>query len=134
MKRAFQTHASSSTAEAYTVVGYFFDAGGVSLEKSPLGLFTSLLHQILSHNRKLLPGFVAICEKHPMDSKDILQTDLHLLADLFCELVRSEKWTPTFVYLDGLDEGEEKEVRKLLASLSQLLSQCDQQPPKMSIF
>jgi protein SERAC1 len=37
MKQAFQTHASSSTAEAYTVLGYFFDAGAVSLEKSPPG-------------------------------------------------------------------------------------------------
>jgi Ankyrin repeats (3 copies) len=134
MKQAFQTHASSSTAEAYTVAGYFFDAGGVSLEKSPLGLFRSILHQILSHNRKLLPDFVAIFEKHPVGSKDILQTDLHLLVDLFSELVRSENWTPTFVYLDGLDEGEEKEVRKLLPSLSQLISQCDQQQPKLSMF
>jgi hypothetical protein len=81
---------------------------------------------MLSHNQKLPPDFVSICEKHPLDSKDILQTDLHLLADLFSELVRSENWTPTFVYFDGLDQGEEKEVRKMLASLSQLLSQCDQ--------
>ena len=61
MKRALQHTEKRAHPRETVTLGFFFNARGSLLERSPVGLFRSLLHQLLWHVRSLfsilLPTF-----------------------------------------------------------------------------
>jgi hypothetical protein len=54
MKEAYRRAGQQPQAVSPIIAAFFFNARGSSLEKSPLGLFRSVLHHILQRDRQIL--------------------------------------------------------------------------------
>ena len=113
----------------YTVAAYFFNARGDDiLEKSPLGMFRSILYQLLDENRHLLdivlPSYTDKLKKHGEN----IRWTAGELKDLLRSIVQSpcvaSSWSPrlspTLLFIDALDECEEREVRGVVGFLEEL--------------
>ncbi|KAI1076574.1 hypothetical protein F5B20DRAFT_594035 [Whalleya microplaca] len=95
---------------------FFFNARGESLEKSTMGLYRSLLLQILESN----PDLQAICALD-RESRFVLNGNppLETLKGLFERVVINHKGTLE-IFIDALDECDEDEIRKMLSFFTQL--------------
>ncbi|KAI8713771.1 hypothetical protein NCS52_01222600 [Fusarium sp. LHS14.1] len=108
MKQAFRHAKSSLSGSDYCVAGVFISAKGEALEHSTLGVFRSLLHQLLPH--------------YPAQLQDAVETWIELNEEArlsgFAEVMWGEPelrsllssiigYTPgkrTIIFIDGLDE------------------------------
>ncbi|PPJ56177.1 hypothetical protein CBER1_09081 [Cercospora berteroae] len=110
------------------VISFFFHRRGHELQKTPLGLFRSLLHQILRRDQDILShlvnntSFEARCraEGEPGKGKrwDWTVPDLQTL--FFDCVIRATKASTLRLYIDALDESGEKVARMLMEYLEQL--------------
>jgi ankyrin repeat protein len=102
------------------VAGFFFNAGGHSLERSLVGLFRSLLHQVLCKVRPFLPLFLPLFHQklaiHGMD----WEWHLAELQEFFLSHIARAKACRTILFVDALDECGESEVRRFVAFAEQL--------------
>ncbi|KAF2823744.1 hypothetical protein CC86DRAFT_354984 [Ophiobolus disseminans] len=110
-------HTSKGKGDS-VVIAFFFNARGVLLERSTLGMYRSLLAQLLERRPylqkalRLLPFPATLLnESYPWS--------IGTLQDLFRKAILSVK-TPVVCFIDALDECEEKEVRDMLSFLTQL--------------
>lgn len=112
------------------VISYFFNARAPTvLEKSSLGLYRSLTHQIISQIEagadnelaQLIQGIFMQCFKNKeQDGKveDWTERELqHFLLSTLSEPRITAKWT---LIIDALDEGHEDDVRRLVKFLERL--------------
>ncbi|PTB69295.1 hypothetical protein BBK36DRAFT_1110520, partial [Trichoderma citrinoviride] len=116
MKEAFRRAALGQVESDYTTAAYFFNANGDELEHSTLGLFRSLLYQILSRDEQSLQRFRTFADDtwefgrrdgpHRTSWRD---DDLQYF---FQSLVDSET-KKTFIFIDALDECDECSIRSL---------------------
>ncbi|CEF78682.1 unnamed protein product [Fusarium graminearum] len=93
---------------------FFFNARGDALEQSTVGMYQSLLHQLFSQIPRLKYVFDDFAQ-FDLPETDIyeswaLQTLESLLMHAISELGSHKLW----VFVDALDEGNEKEVRKMI--------------------
>ncbi|CAG1970801.1 unnamed protein product [Fusarium graminearum] len=93
---------------------FFFNARGDALEQSTVGMYQSLLHQLFSQIPRLKCVFDDFTQ-FDLPETDIyeswaLQTLESLLMHAISELGSHKLW----VFVDALDEGNEKEVRKMI--------------------
>ncbi|KAF5725137.1 Pfs NACHT ankyrin domain-containing protein [Fusarium mundagurra] len=102
-------------------VSFFFNARGGFLEKSVLGMYRSLLLQ-------LLEGFPDL--QRILDDPDLISRNqvtcppLNVLKDLFRSAVSSlEKRTFT-CFVDALDECDEQQVKDMVEFFEELAEQC----------
>jgi ankyrin repeat protein len=108
------------------VVSFFFDGRGADIHKSPLGMFRSLLNQILPHfpNKliELTSTFHSRCQtKGKVGEKwnwNVGELE-EFLASTLCE-VSSVK--PILVYLDALDEAGEGIAVRLVGFFKRVVS------------
>jgi predicted ATPase len=63
MKEAYRRAGQQLPAVSPIIAAFFFNARGSRLEKSPLGLFRSVLHQILQQDRQLLTEMLQIFQE-----------------------------------------------------------------------
>lgn len=111
-------------------VSYFFNARSPSaLEKSPLGLYRALIHQILRARPTLLSTFVetfwskvTISKEYDKDGREIIRPSVEpwTVVELrnFLHLAISEGLLPAVnIFIDALDEGNDDEVRELVEAL-----------------
>ena len=103
---------ASSFGEKDLVLSFFFHGRGNELQRTPLGLFRSLLHQILSHVPDALLNLVANFRNwHDNIRKDGQEYEWHLseLQRFFkSSLPKVLKSRPIWLFVDALDEcGEE---------------------------
>jgi hypothetical protein len=100
------------------VIAFFFNARGATLEKSTLGMYRSLLVQLLerhSYRRKVLAQLpFPVAELHQN-----YQWNIGILQELLKEAILSIK-SPILCFIDALDECEEHEVREMISFLSQV--------------
>lgn len=107
--------------EDLTVLHYFFNARATtSQEKSTLGLYRLLTHQLLTKLPQLKLLFAAkFAYKQPGDSDDAWTKEE--LQDFLCDVVMSAEPLAIYVFIDALDEGEqEDEVRQMVNFLVDL--------------
>ena len=107
LKLALET-AERETKESSILASYFFHGRGKPIQKNVLGLFRSLLHQILQQNRDLLSKFTSLYRKKcdtegPCGNKwnwhgSQLQTFFK------SSVVESAKTHQIRIYIDALDE------------------------------
>ncbi|RYC79293.1 hypothetical protein BFJ63_vAg17827 [Fusarium oxysporum f. sp. narcissi] len=102
-------------------ISFFFNARGELLEKSVLGMYRSLLLQ-------LLEGFPDL--QRILDDPDLISHNqvtcpsLNVLKDLFRSVVYSlEKRTLT-CFVDALDECDEQQVKDMVDFFEELAEQC----------
>ncbi|KAI0537254.1 hypothetical protein GGR58DRAFT_353751 [Xylaria digitata] len=103
----------AGTAKLYTASYYFWNQGS-EMQKSGIGLFQSLLYQILKSTPDLI---MSVCE----DRLDHEAWKMEDLINIFKQIAQKTNLNARFCFfIDGLDEydGEEKDIIKLLQELS----------------
>ncbi|RYP57435.1 hypothetical protein DL770_010675 [Monosporascus sp. CRB-9-2] len=118
---------ASNIGDGALVLSFFFHGRGAELQKTPLGLFRSLLHQLLSQVPDALSHLVAIFQErcktmgepdgkwkwHPRELQDSFESSLPKVLER----------RPVWLFVDALDEcGEEDAVRLALGFGSLLKS------------
>jgi ankyrin repeat protein/nucleoside phosphorylase len=95
------------------VVSFFFNARGTELEKSTLGLYRSLLFQILTKFSDLQ----WLLDRHlNVDSYCTLET----LQTLFQNTIGALQHRKLICFIDALDECDEEQVRKMIELFEEL--------------
>ncbi|PIA99837.1 Ankyrin-3 [Cercospora beticola] len=125
---------SNNIGESETLVlSFFFHRRGHELQKTPLGLFRSLLHQILRCDQKIMSLFVKDTrfearyrtegEPGKSDQWDWTTPDLQ---SLFSDCVlRVTKAKPIRLYIDALDESGENVAIVLMDYLKSLQTRAE---------
>ena len=100
------------------VISFFFNARGEDLEKSTLGLYQSLLFQIL----KAIPDLQTILDglRSTVPQGDTYRWEKEDLQNLFAAAIRNLGQRRLTCFIDALDECEEDQIRDLMAFLKQL--------------
>ncbi|GIZ42947.1 hypothetical protein CKM354_000619400 [Cercospora kikuchii] len=126
-EQSLHAQESSSDSRSYLprmlVVSFFFNRRGDTLHQTALGLFRSVLHQILRHDNELLSQFLEDSgfESHHRTKGDSgsgkrwdwTESDLR---ELFRRYVKGVTQTRDLrLYVDALDEGGEQVARQLMA-------------------
>lgn len=89
-----------------TVAGFFFWNSGASMQMSELGMFQTLLHQAIEHNKHLIPKlFPRRWSQYAIFGKDLRPWSIEELSQAFETLI-SDKSSKFFFFIDGLDEFE----------------------------
>lgn len=104
------------------VVAFFFNARGADLEKSTLGMYRSLLYQILqqfSNFSDLQPLLDRYGRPGQLDVKSILWTADNL-KQLFQKVIEKLSQRRLICFIDALDECDEDEVREMVSFFEDL--------------
>ena len=97
------------------VISFFFNARGNDLEKTTLGMYRSLLFQLLSQATDLQPLLL-----HDIKSTvSFDQGDLDLLVRLFKKALEQLKPRQLLCFVDALDECPENQIREMLETFVQ---------------
>ncbi|KAI9855300.1 MAG: hypothetical protein M1813_009839 [Trichoglossum hirsutum] len=118
----------------FVVASFFFHGRGAPMQRNALGMFRSILHQILTQNRSLLPKFESVfASKREAQGRD-WDWDQRDLQDFFgSEVVGTSNEYPIRIFLDALDECGEEVARELVSYFRRLTSQMPPTRPALSI-
>jgi len=106
------------------IVSYFFNARSPEiLEKSSLGLYRSLLHQILTVRASTHIPFQERFTSKEKDQQveDWSETELQ---NFLLELAGAKELSCINVFIDALDEGNDDDVRRMIGFLEQLTTRA----------
>ena len=103
-------------------LAFFFNGLGIRLEKSLLGLFRSLVHQLLRQNRHLLQGFLALYQRKVDMHGDDWEWYRWELEEYFSNTMKNARTGPIFIIIDALDECEEASARELVTLFEDLIA------------
>lgn len=95
------------------IISFFFNARGEDMEKTTLGLYQSLLVQLL----EVRPGLQSILDRFRNGQP---QWCVEILQEIFEEAVEGLDETSLVCFIDALDECQEQEVRDMIRFLSEL--------------
>ncbi|OHF04435.1 hypothetical protein CORC01_00287 [Colletotrichum orchidophilum] len=112
MKFAF-TRARRRTSSMGTSISFFFNARGEGLEKTTLGMYRSLLHQLFEK----MPDLQVLLDANdvsPLDQQGLVAWDLETTKTLFRSTIRKLGQRQLTCFIDALDECAEGEVREMV--------------------
>ncbi|KAF5701323.1 Pfs NACHT ankyrin domain-containing protein [Fusarium mundagurra] len=102
-------------------ISFFFNARGGLLEKSVLGMYRSLLLQLLQG----FPDLQRILEDTDLVSRNqVACPPLNVLKDLFRSAVSSLEKRSFTCFVDALDECDEQQVKDMVDFFEELAEQC----------
>ena len=101
------------------VISFFFNARGEDLEKSTLGMYRSLLYQILKTFPYLQTVLDCLRPNVPREG-ETYSWEKHDLQDLFTAAIQNLGQRPLMCFIDALDECEEDQIRDLVSFLEHL--------------
>ena len=108
------------TSQRPVLASFFFHARGTELQKTSLGLYRSLLHQILLQVPSIRPDFRQFYQKKDQ-AHETCTWHVHELQRLLTDFImRAGKIVPIFIYIDALDECGPEEERYLTDYLQTL--------------
>ncbi|XP_044721861.1 heterokaryon incompatibility protein (HET) domain-containing protein [Hirsutella rhossiliensis] len=117
LKEAYRRAAQRQGKSDYCTAAFFFNAKGDELEHSPLGLFRSLLFQLLPRYREHLHRFRETwAEKNPVRAEHGSQSCSWRVPELrsFFESMFTQPTTKrAIIFIDALDECSSKNTRSL---------------------
>ena len=96
------------------VASYFFNARGAELERSLVGLFQTIMHQILSQDANMRKLFAQKFVIRVVGQGMTQSWDCQELQDFFYSAIVSATVQRIYIFADALDEGQEDEVRGLI--------------------
>ena len=99
--------AKSSNPTAYLAT-FFFDARGNELEKSPLGMFRTLLRELLEQEPRLMEDFMGLYESKK--ARNDPEWHLEELREWVQEKFIKYGDKPVYIFIDALDECEETDM------------------------
>ncbi|OCL10292.1 Het-eN, partial [Glonium stellatum] len=139
LKYALQTfqRQEHSLPNKLTTLSFFFHGRGAEIQRTPLGLFRSLLHQLLDQFPDPCSDVVRIFkDKYDKIGQPVDKWNWHpqeLQGFLEACLPKALEKCPILIMVDALDEcGEEKAV-SLVERFERLLSQCSSAKNGLSI-
>ena len=101
------------------IISFFFNARGSVLEKSTLGMYRSLLLQLLTAIPPLQDDFVKMFSQKRKRG-DLYEWDIEELQEFLITAARGLEHYRLVCFIDALDECEESEVRELVDFLEDL--------------
>jgi hypothetical protein len=112
----------STTHQDEVTIAFFFNARGEDLQKSALGLYRSLLNQLLDQLLGQIPALSATLFALPSRRRRLKRRDwpIELLKDLFNDIILALGSIKLTCYIDALDECPETSVRDMLDFLEDL--------------
>ena len=117
LKFAF-SNAKKTMVDA-TIISFFFNARGEELEKSTLGMYRSLLLQLLDKLPHLQSTF-DLLGSVASSNIESHQWDIESVKKLFRSAIKEFKQSHLICFIDALDECEEDEVREMVAFLEDI--------------
>jgi hypothetical protein len=125
MKHLFKAHQRKSTWSGSLCLGFFFNARGVEIERTPIGLCRTLLSQLLRQCPRLLCKLIPrYLEKKKTFGEKTSHWQLSELQDFFHEAISSPNLPTIDVFIDALDECNGDEVRRIVKPLNISASQA----------
>ena len=113
-------HDHAEKQQGQTVISYFFNARAPDpLEKSPLGMYRSLTHQLLESFPYLDDRFVELFHGKEKQGKVDDWTIIEL-QNFLTHIAKTLGQRALTVLVDALDEGEENDVRQMIELLGDL--------------
>lgn len=117
MKYALNSY--KKTVKDTIVISFFFNARGEELEKSTLGTYRSLLHQLLEARPDLQDTIASLEIVHSVTSADF-QWSIALLESVLEEAIQGLGRVSITCFIDALDECDEDQVRSMLRFFERL--------------
>ncbi len=111
-------NAQKTRAET-AVISFFFNARGEDLEKSTLGMYRSLLYQLLEKFPDLQTVLGCLRLRVPREG-EIYRWKMGDLQNLFTAAIQGLGQRRLMCFIDALDECEEDQIRDLVAFLENL--------------
>lgn len=96
------------------IISFFFNARGGVLEKSTLGMYRSLLVQLLEKLPELQNLFDSLGSIAP-NNDDFHTWNIEMVKDIFGRAIKNLGNRSLTCFIDALDECEEDEVREMVA-------------------
>ncbi|KAK5660350.1 hypothetical protein OQA88_12891 [Cercophora sp. LCS_1] len=113
---------------------FFFNARGEEIEKTTVGMYRSLLSQLLDERLNLRVAFDA-AGLMSRDATSDHEWNLELLKQVFEEAVlRLERSDPVTCFIDALDECDETEIRDMVGFLEQLAQSAMEKGIKFKVI
>ena len=110
---------SRRTMKDIIIISFFFNARGADLEKSTIGMYRSLLLQLLERVSELQCVFDSLGFA-TWNSSGYHQWSVELLKDLFQHAIQKLGKFSVACFIDALDECEEHQIRDMITFLQQL--------------
>ncbi|KAL1851077.1 hypothetical protein VTK73DRAFT_9546 [Phialemonium thermophilum] len=108
------------------VLSFFFHARGNDLQRSPLGFFRSLLHQVLGEVPSALPSLVnefqRRCQANGRPNKEWRWQEEELWEFFQSSIPKLLETRPVWLFVDALDESGKDNAEKLIRRFGSLLS------------
>ncbi|CAG9997203.1 unnamed protein product [Clonostachys byssicola] len=101
------------------IVRYFFNARGVSEEKSVLGMLRSILIQLLTEDSTIFDNFFQMFKQRDTTKQDWVW-EVAPLTNFILELAKKKATRPMVILIDALDECDESDVRLVVDFLENL--------------
>jgi ankyrin repeat protein len=121
-KSTIMKHALLKTRELLAgaaIISFFFNARGNVLEKTTLGMYRSLLHQLLTaipHLQDVIVPMFLLRRKY----NDDYEWNIEGLQEAFITTIKGLQHHRLVCFIDALDECEENDVRKMVEFLEDL--------------
>ncbi|KAL2012208.1 hypothetical protein VTN00DRAFT_4926 [Thermoascus crustaceus] len=100
-----------------TVISFFFNAKGEILEKSTMGMYRSLLFQLLTEIPEAQNQFDSSTQQ---ENSDRYEWDIEELKDILVSTIKSLGGHHICCFIDALDECDEDQVRDMVDFLEEL--------------
>ncbi len=110
----FAVDQAKRTMEGKVILSFFFNARGEELERSTVGMYRSLLSQLLQH----IAGLDAIFDSLALTVRPQggqIQWNIDLLEDLLEEAIQNLGQSPVVCFIDALDECNEDQIRDMVS-------------------
>ncbi|KAJ2993825.1 hypothetical protein NUW58_g1724 [Xylaria curta] len=122
MKTAFMRLQLNSEASGILIAAFFFNARSPQpLEKTPMGLYRSLLYQVLRQGHNALS---CLFKEPAFDENGNVKWHQAELQGYLKQVLVTPASKPVFLFIDAMDECDEKEVRDLVSYFSQLVKEA----------
>ena len=121
LKYALRKCKQHASPKKLVVASFFFHGRGADMQKTPLGLFRSLLHQILDQIPDWLSEFSSIFKKRCENEGEKWEWHVDELRKFMEDSIRrTSKAHLIRIYVDALDECGEKIARELVKDFRRL--------------
>jgi ankyrin repeat protein len=137
MKRIFKVFGTENRGPGRIHLAFFFHRRGVQLQHTPLGMFRTMLHQLLSQVPSASADFLSLCEEKRRFQGDVCRDwewrEPELRRVLKSSLVSAAKTCSLVIFVDALDEAGEDSARSVISYLHEVNEQLLQSKHATSI-
>ncbi|KAI8633518.1 hypothetical protein F5Y19DRAFT_244545 [Xylariaceae sp. FL1651] len=134
MKEAFTRIQSQFQKTEVSTAAFFFNARGAQqLEVSPLGLYRSLLHQVLQEDRVALSHLTEIHKKRRITQGEGIPWHPGELQAFLEQVFVTSAARPAVLFIDAMDECNDEDVRDLVSYFDRLTKQATSAGSKLNV-